>query len=310
MHDALPQGLPPGLWRLPWPRLRRALTVAALHLHQFLWLGVFLVPFQRGLLPAALVLGMLLVIGVEMGHHRYFSHRSFRVGRGFQCVIALWASASFERGILWWASMHRLHHRHSDTPLDPHTPLRRAGGGFLHAWLRWAVHPRNAEPDYRLVKDLLAYPELRFIGQFPYLVSAAYAGLAWGLGAAGWVGSSGLQTWVWLYALPVTLCQQIISTQATLAHGVPRLPGSYQPLPCQDASLNHRWLGLISTGGGFHNNHHHFPSSARLGLRPGEWDISYGAILLFKRLGLVHSITVPQRALDYGRTGRVGPDRS
>src|SRR6218665_1680320 len=305
MNEALPQGL----WRLPWPRLRRALTLVVLNLHQFLWLAVFLVPFQLGLLLAAVVLGLLLVVGVEMGPHRYFSHRSFRVGRGFQCVLALWATASFERGILWWTSMHRQHHRPSDTPLDPHTPLRRAGGSFIHAWMRWAVHPRNAEPDYRLVKDLLAYPELRFIGQFPYLVSAAFAALAWGLGAADWLWRAGVPTWGWLYVMPVPLCQLIISMQATLAHGVPRLPGSYKPLPCDDQSLNHRWLGLISTGGGFHNNHHHFPSSARLGLRPGEWDISYGAILLFKRLGLVHSITVPQRALHYGRTGRVNPDR-
>lgn len=303
------EDLPQGLWRLPWPHLRRKLTVAALRLHQLLWLGVFFVPWELGLALAALVLGMVLVVGVEMGHHRYFSHRSFRVGRGFQFVIALWASAAFERSILWWASMHRLHHRHSDTPLDPHTPLRAAGGSFLHAWGFWATHPRNLEPDYRLVKDLLAYPELRVIGQFPYLVSAAYAALAWSLGATGSVGSSGLQTWLWLYAMPVTLCQLIISTQATFAHGVPRLPGSYRPLPCNDNSLNHRWLGLISTGGGFHNNHHHFPSSARLGLRPGEWDISYGAILLFKRLGLVHSIHVPQRAQHYGLTGHVSPDR-
>src|SRR6218665_3984228 len=104
MNEALPQGL----WRLPCPRLRRALTLVVLHLHQFLWLAVFLVPFQPGLLLGALVLGLLLAVwrwglllldGVEMGHDRYFSHRSFRVARGFQCVLARRATASFERGI-------------------------------------------------------------------------------------------------------------------------------------------------------------------------------------------------------------------
>ena len=292
---------------LPAPRLRRGFKVTVLVLHQWLWPCVLFVPFSANLLVAALCLAFLLVMGVEMGHHRYFAHRSFKCSRVFQFILGVWATAAFQRDVLWWASMHRVHHRYSDKPGDPHTPYKELGGGFWHAYINWGIDHRYADPNYRMIKDLLQYPELRWLGRWHYLVNIIYASLCFTLGALNWVGESGLHTLVWLYILPHIMAQNIISSQGAFAHGVPRLPGSYRPFDIGDKSLNHILLGVFTTGGGFHNNHHRFPNSARLGLLPKEIDLTYIALRGFEMLGLVRDIHIPSAAIRY-RNERIAND--
>ena len=66
----------------------------------------------------ALALGAYFarMVLVTAGYHRYFSHRAFKTGRAFQFVLAVLAQSSAQKGVLWWASHHRRHHRTSDTP--------------------------------------------------------------------------------------------------------------------------------------------------------------------------------------------------
>src|SRR5579859_4474585 len=62
----------------------------------------------------ALVLYVIRMFGVTAGYHRYFSHRSFRTSRPMQFVLALLALSSSQKGVIWWASHHRTHHKYSD----------------------------------------------------------------------------------------------------------------------------------------------------------------------------------------------------
>jgi len=57
---------------------------------------------------------------------------------------------------------------------------------------------------------------------------------------------------------------------------------------------NVRLTSLLTMGECWHNNHHAFPGSARLGLYPGEWDPGWWVLALLKRLGLVWNIKLPQ----------------
>src|SRR6478736_6239306 len=86
----------------------------------------------------ALALGSYFVrmIVVTAGYHRYFAHRSFKTSRAFQFLLALGAQSAAQKGVLWWASHHRWHHKHSDTEVDPHSARRR---GFWHAHLGWIL---------------------------------------------------------------------------------------------------------------------------------------------------------------------------
>ena len=64
----------------------------------------------------ALAVGLyyLRMFGVTAGYHRYFSHRTFKTSRVFQFVLALLAMSSSQKGVLWWAGHHRVHHKYSD----------------------------------------------------------------------------------------------------------------------------------------------------------------------------------------------------
>ena len=61
------------------------------------------------------------MVFVTAGYHRYFSHRSFKTSRWFQFLLALGAQTATQKGVLWWASHHRWHHKYSDKPEDVHS---------------------------------------------------------------------------------------------------------------------------------------------------------------------------------------------
>ena len=66
-----------------------------------------------------------------------------------------------------------------------------------------------------------------------------------------------------------------------------------------DDSRNNIWLALITFGEGWHNNHHHFPSSARQGFYWWEIDISYYLLVVMSWFGLVWDLKpVPQTVLE------------
>ena len=65
----------------------------------------------------------------------------------------------------------------------------------------------------------------------------------------------------------------------------------------RDDSRNLWWVGLLSFGEGWHNNHHRFPVSARAGFAWWEIDPFYWLICLFERLGLVWDVRRPPEQL-------------
>ena len=82
------------------------------------------------------VLTVTGLLGVMAGYHRYFSHRTFRTSRVFQFVLAVLAQMTAQKGVLWWASHHRMHHKCSDQPGDSHSPIV---DGFFYAHIGWIL---------------------------------------------------------------------------------------------------------------------------------------------------------------------------
>ena len=214
------------------------------------WTGL---TWRAGVL--AIVLYLVRLFGIGAGYHRYFAHRAFRTTRLFQFCLALLAQSSAQRGILWWAANHRLHHRHSDTPEDVHSPVQR---GFLYAHLGWIFVPRNHATDYAVVRDLSRYWELMWLDRHPYLPAAVLALTTWLL--AGWPG------------LAIGFCWSTVAVwHATfsinsLAHVVGR-----QRYVTGDQSRNNWLLALLTMGEGWHNNHHAYQASVRQGFRWWEY---------------------------------------
>src|SRR5690606_25399168 len=108
---------------------------------------------------------------------------------------------------LWWASVHRQHHRASDTPEDVHSPVQR---GFWWAHVGWILGSDHSGTDYERIKDFAKYPELRWLDRLHFVPPVL---LAWGLYALGahWaitrpeLGTSGPQMLVWGVAVSTVL---------------------------------------------------------------------------------------------------------
>lgn len=64
-------------------------------------------------------------------------------------------------------------------------------------------------------------------------------------------------------------------------------PMNYQIRGAAVQGRNVRWMSLLTMGECWHNNHHAFPGSARLGLASTEWDPGWWVLQLFARVGLV-----------------------
>src|SRR6266487_1989588 len=96
-----------------------------------------LLAIVTGVTLRAVVLGVVLyavrMFFITAGYHRYFAHRSYRLGRVMQFVMALGGATAAQKGPLWWAGLHRHHHRYADQPEDVHSPRR----GFWWSHARW-----------------------------------------------------------------------------------------------------------------------------------------------------------------------------
>src|SRR5829696_1846414 len=72
---------------------------------------------------------------VTGAYHRYFSHRSYKTSRWFQFVLALGATMTAQKGVLWWAAHHRVHHKLSDLDGDLHSVKTSGFWWSHHGWI-------------------------------------------------------------------------------------------------------------------------------------------------------------------------------
>jgi stearoyl-CoA desaturase (Delta-9 desaturase) len=244
----------------------------------------------------ALILYVLRIFAIGAGYHRYFAHRAFSTSRVVQFALAFLAQTSAQRGILWWASHHRQHHRYSDTADDVHSPVQRS---FFYAHLGWIFVPGNNATDYAAVRDLARYKELMWLDRHPYLPAALLAGATWLIadspGLAIGFCCSTVAVW------HVTFCVN------SLAHVV-----GHQRYVTGDQSRNNWLLALLTMGEGWHNNHHAYQASVRQGFRWWECDPTYYILRVLSWLGIVWDLHLPPQAVIRGehRLGRLVIDKA
>lgn len=229
------------------------------------------------------------------GYHRYFSHNTYSTSRVFQFILAFFAQTSMQKGALWWASNHRIHHKHSDTPEDPHSANLY---GFWYAHVGWILGPEFKETRYDLIRDFAKYKELQFLNRFhllPVLFLAVCIYLTGnmvnGTGLTDW--SAGLSTFAVAFCLGTVLLFHGTFTINSLMH----LIGSRR-YKTTDKSRNNFILALLTMGEGWHNNHHYFQSTAKQGFFWWEVDITYYILKMLSWCGIVWNLRgVPDKML-------------
>ncbi|HEY0705841.1 MAG TPA: acyl-CoA desaturase [Polyangia bacterium] len=232
--------------------------------------GIIQLGFSWSGVALAALLYVPRMFFVTAGYHRYFSHRSYRTSRVFQFLLAFGAVATAQKGVMWWASHHRKHHRFSDEPQDLHSPR----DGFWWSHMGWILSYENEGTDLSGVPDLVKYPELRLLERFwlapPILVAVAtyalggYFALVWGFFVA--------QVVLWHGTFTINSLSHVIG---------------WRRFETTDDSRNHLGLALLTLGEGWHNNHHHRPGVARQGIGAREIDISYAILRVLAVFGVV-----------------------
>jgi stearoyl-CoA desaturase (Delta-9 desaturase) len=232
------------------------------------------------LLLVALSYGVRM-FGITAGYHRYFSHRSYRTSRAFQLLLALLGTTATQKGPLWWAAHHRDHHRYSDGPDDIHSPVQR---GFWWSHVGWILSRQYDATRVDRVRDIARYPELRWLDRYHLVPAIAYAAALYALGGAAAL--------LWGYFVATVLLWHGTFLVNSLAHVIGR-----RRYETGDASRNSALIAVFTLGEGWHNNHHHYQSTANQGWFWWELDVTFYVLRALAALGLVRDLRLPPPAV-------------
>jgi stearoyl-CoA desaturase (Delta-9 desaturase) len=227
-------------------------------------------------------------LGITVGFHRLFTHRSFKTGPVVRGVLAALGSAAIEGPVVSWVADHRKHHAFSDEEGDPHSPHVDHGGlrGLFHAHVGWLfLHDQRALKT-RYAPDLLADPVVSFVNRtFVLWVLAGFvAPFAIGFVLGGTV-VGGLTSLLWGGLIRMFVLHHVTYSINSLCHAFGR-----RDFETGDESRNLAWLALPSFGESWHNNHHAFPTSSVHGLKWWQIDLSSMVIRALERLGLAWDV--------------------
>lgn len=283
----------------------RCLPFLFLHLGCFavIWVG-----WSWTAVVVAVALYLIRMFAITAFYHRYFSHRTFRTSRLMQFLFGVLGNTAIQRGPLWWASVHRHHHKYADEEEDVHSP---GISGFVWSHIGWMTSSRNFPTNYDAVKDLAKFPELRFLNRFDMVVPVLFGLSLFGLGALlqhffPALGTSGWQIFVWGFFVSTTVLLHGTLFINSLAHTF-----GNRRFPTTDDSRNSLFLAVITLGEGWHNNHHRYMSSARQGFYWWELDVSFYVLKMFSWVGLVWGIReVPKIVYDEARHARLSYRKS
>ena len=249
-------------------------------------LGVLAVGFSwQGV---ALCLGSyyLRMFAITAGFHRYFAHRTYKMNRFWQFLMAFLGQTAAQKGVLWWAAHHRHHHRFSDQPEDIHSPVQK---GFWWSHMGWILADDYEETDLESIRDFAKYPELVWLDRNQFLAPMLY-----GLGlwlAFSWTGL------FWGFFLSTVLLWHGTFAINSVMHVFGR-----RVFETKDTSRNSFLMALVTMGEGWHNNHHHFQASAAQGFLWWQADPSLWLLRLGRLLGIARDLRpVPERVVALAR---------
>jgi stearoyl-CoA desaturase (delta-9 desaturase) len=239
-------------------------------------------------------------LGINIAYHRMLTHRSFKCPLWLERALVVVGVCCLEDAPGSWVATHRLHHNGADEPPDPHSPLVSFFWSHV-GWLMWENGDVRSFSAYdRFARDVLRDPFYLRLQRSLLLfwIYLGHAGLYFAAGlTAGWItgGSllAGLQFGLSLVAWGVllrTVCVWHISwTVNSLSH----LFG-YRTFDTGENSRNNWFVALLTSGEGWHNNHHGDPASASNRYRWWEIDLMYAVIRTLELVGLATEVVRPR----------------
>ena len=227
-----------------------------------------------------LVFWFISGMGITMGYHRLFAHKSFKTNSFVEWILMIFGSLAFENTILKWVSDHRKHHNFSDTKDDPYSIME----GFWHAHIGWIIK-NTPEKQSRIkgVKDLESKPAIKFQNKY-YFHIGIIVGFILPL-IVGLIYNRPLGAVLWAGFLRVTLVHHATFFINSLCHFVGNRPYDYK------SSARDSWfVSLFTFGEGYHNYHHTFQWDYRNGVKWFAFDPSKWIIKLLSFIGITYDL--------------------
>ncbi|BEP90462.1 MULTISPECIES: acyl-CoA desaturase [Variovorax] len=228
--------------------------------------------------------GFVLLFGHSLGSHRQLIHHSFQCPRWLRLALIYCGVQVGLAGPLGILRQHELRDYAQRLPVC-HDYLRHGRGFWTDAW--WQLHcelhlhrPPHLEIEPLIANDrVLRWLEKTWmLQQLPpavlFYLWGGWSFVFWGVCARVTAGVLGHWLIGWF------------------AHNHGAM--NYEVRGAAVQGRNIPWTSLLTMGESWHNNHHAFPGSARLGLAPGEWDPGWWMLKLLERCGLVWNLRLPE----------------
>ena len=220
-----------------------------------------------------LVVTHLTIVSVTVYLHRHSAHRSLDLAPGLALAFRVWLWLTTGMLTKEWTAVHRKHHATTETEDDPHSPQVH---GLREIFWKGTEYYRAGSTPETLAKYGKGTPddwfERNLAVAHPYLGIGTMAVVNIAL-----FGSVGIVVWaIQMLWIPILA--------AGVINGVCHHTG-YRNFETEDAATNIVPWGILIGGEELHNNHHTYPNSAKLSVKPWELDLGWGWIRLFEFLG-------------------------
>ena len=230
---------------------------------------------------ATLILTHITIAAVTIFLHRSQAHRALDLHAIPSHFFRLWLWLTTGMQTREWVSIHRKHHAKCETPEDPHSPQTRGLKKVL--WQGAELYMAEAENPDTLSRYSHGTPndwiERNLYSRFIWQGCGVMLGID--LALFGWAGLAvwGVQMmWIPFFA-------------AGVINGIGHFWG-YRNFDAADASTNISPWGVLIGGEELHNNHHTYPTSAKLSSKWYEFDIGWLYIRVLETLGLARVLRV------------------
>ena len=246
----------------------------------------------------ALAMTHVTMISVTVFLHRHQAHRALDLHPIASHFFRFWLWLTTGQVTKEWASIHRKHHAKCEQADDPHSP-------HVHGIKKVLVQGAELYRAESKNKETIA----RYGHGTPddWIERNVYTRFSWqGVGLMMIIdltlfGAAGLAVWALQMAwTPITA--------AGIINGAAHYWG-YRNFEAPDASTNISPWGIIIAGEELHNNHHTYPTSAKLSVKPYEFDIGWMYISLMQMAGLAKVKKTPPKAA-YGDIRPVADEKT
>jgi fatty-acid desaturase len=279
-----------------------AMTVGVYHLFAlsallprfFSWTGVALA------IAGVYVFGGL---GINLCYHRLLTHRGLVCPRWLEHAFAVLAVCSMQDTPARWVAVHRRHHEHADRQEDPHSPLVNFLWGHVgwmlvknHDLTRLGIYERYAkdvlrDPFYRRLERTMLYPIIVLSSWGVYFLAGLGASLLSG-GSVSEATQFGASLLIWGVFVRTVVVWHITWSVNSAAH----LWG-YRNYDTDEQSRNNWAVAVLTSGEGWHNNHHADARSAKHGHRRWEIDLIFAFVWMLESVGLAWDVRRPDQRL-------------